>query len=81
MKVGVDGEQVDDLYVLAHLTSLIPQEPEIFENSIRYNITVGTQVTDEKLNSVLHLAAFKDVVDHLPNGLETDIREKGVNLS
>lgn len=79
--VTVDGKREDDMYVFAHHTSLIPQDPEIFENTIKYNITVGIEVADEKLERIMHLAAFKDVVDNLPNGLETDIREKGVNLS
>ena len=38
--LNVDGELYRDLHILAHSTSLIPQDPEIFENTIRYNLTM-----------------------------------------
>ena len=65
-EITIDGTNVDGLHVLAYHTSLIPQDPEIFENTIRYNITVGTEVDDEKLQKALHLAAFDEVVEQLP---------------
>ncbi len=80
-EVTIDDVVVDGLHVLAYHTSLIPQDPEIFENTIKYNITVGTEVSDEKLQKALHLAAFDEVVEQLPKWLESDIREKWVNLS
>lgn len=66
---------------LASITALLPQEPEIFENTVRYNITMGMPSSDEEIDSAIWAAGFRDVVDRLPNGLESDIREKGVNLS
>lgn len=65
-KVKIDKKQINDIHVLASHTSLIPQDPEIFENTIRYNITVGTEVTEANLQKALHLAAFTDVVNDLP---------------
>ena len=65
-EVTIDDVVVDGLHVLAYHTSLIPQDPEIFENTIKYNITVGTEVSDEKLQKALHLAAFDEVVEQLP---------------
>jgi ABC-type multidrug transport system fused ATPase/permease subunit len=62
-------------------TTLIPQDPEIFENTIRYNITVGLDVPQSDLDHAVSLANFSDVIKRLPQGLESDIREKGVNLS
>ncbi|CAG7637231.1 Putative multidrug export ATP-binding/permease protein [Paenibacillus allorhizosphaerae] len=66
---------------LGGITTLIPQEPEIFENTIRYNITMGMLATDEDLLSAIRIAGFGDVLERLPNGLESDVREKGVTLS
>ena len=69
------------LAALSRHTTLIPQEPEIFENSIRYNITTGIKHTDEELHAAIEIASFDNVVKRLDFGTETDIREKGVNLS
>ena len=37
--------------------------------------------TDDEITEVCQIARFSDVVQQLPNGLETNIQEKGVNLS
>lgn len=75
-----DGKAVPFLS-LASTTALIPQEPEIFENTVRYNITMGMPATEEDIQTAIWTAGFSDVVHGLPNGLDSDIREKGVNLS
>ncbi len=66
---------------LNETVTLLPQEPEIFENSILYNITLGLPFPDEQLQEVCHDAHFSEVVSQLPRGLESNIKEKGVNLS
>ncbi|CAI6287063.1 hypothetical protein BG30_09640 [Bacillus subtilis subsp. subtilis] len=66
---------------LSSTTTLIPQEPEIFENTIRYNITMGIPAKEKEVQDAMSLAGFTKVVERLPYGLESDVREKGVNLS
>ncbi|HEV2354399.1 MAG TPA: ABC transporter ATP-binding protein [Puia sp.] len=61
--------------------TLFPQEPEIFENTLAYNITLGLPFTEGEVLQVCDTAHFTEVVRQLPQGLESDIREKGVNLS
>lgn len=61
--------------------TLIPQEPEIFENTIEYNITMDTDQATTKVQECVDLARFTSVVDRLPQGLLTNTAEKGVNLS
>jgi ATP-binding cassette subfamily B protein len=61
--------------------TLFPQEPEIFENTLAYNITLGLPFTEEEIMQVCEAAHFTDVINQLPQRLESDIREKGVNLS
>lgn len=61
--------------------TLIPQEPEIFENTIEYNITLGTEHTKEEIEDDVKLARFESVVEKLPRGFLTNTAEKGVNLS
>lgn len=69
---------------LALITSQVtffPQEPEIFENTIIYNITLGLPVTNSVLQQICRDVHFMDVVEQLPHGFESHIVEKGVNLS
>ncbi|MDI3319322.1 ABC transporter ATP-binding protein [Pinibacter soli] len=61
--------------------TLFPQEPEIFENTISYNITLGLPFSQEEVIEACKSAHFLEVVNNLPEGLSSDIREKGVNLS
>jgi ATP-binding cassette, subfamily B, bacterial len=73
MPVGIDN-------INASVT-LFPQEPEIFENTVLYNITLGLPFTREEVLQVCEDAQFSDVLNKLPQGLDTYIQEKGVNLS
>jgi ATP-binding cassette, subfamily B, bacterial len=61
--------------------SLIPQEPEIFKNTIKYNITLGAKYRKDHINIVSKLACFDKIVNKLPRRYETIVGEKGANLS
>ncbi len=80
--VTCDGEVLPyGLHHINHHTTLIPQHPEIFSDSIRFNVTVGIPCSDDRVLEALRLARLDKVLQRLPNGLETNIAEKGVNLS
>jgi ATP-binding cassette subfamily B protein len=81
VELVVDGQKQASLAPLGGITTLIPQEPEIFENTIRYNITVGLDYPEPAVREALRLSRFDKVVERLDKGLETDVREKGVTLS
>lgn len=81
VRLTVDGRATDDLAPIADTVTLFPQEPEIFENTILYNITLGLPFPETDVREVCQTAHFADVVAQLPNGLDANIREKGVNLS
>jgi ABC-type multidrug transport system fused ATPase/permease subunit len=81
-RVFVDGaESKGKLSALAGITTLMPQDPEIFENTVGYNITMGLEYPDALVEKMIRLSRFDKVLAKLPSGLSTDIREKGVNLS
>jgi ABC-type multidrug transport system fused ATPase/permease subunit len=81
LEINADNKQFDDLEVLSNYVTLFPQEPEIFENTIEYNITLGIPCEREELDAICTATHFKEVVAHLPKGYESNIQEKGVNLS
>jgi ABC-type multidrug transport system fused ATPase/permease subunit len=66
---------------IAESVTLFPQEPEIFENTIEHNITLGLPFGEQEILEVCDTANFIEVVEQLPNGLQSNIMEKGVNLS
>ena len=77
----VDDSENLPLDILAEAVTLFPQDPEIFENTIAYNITLGLPFDSKEIDHVCETAQFKSVVEKLRNGLESNIQEKGVNLS
>jgi ABC-type multidrug transport system fused ATPase/permease subunit len=78
--ISVDGRP-GSFAGIAESTTLFPQEPEIFENTVAYNITLGLPFEDSDVRSVCETADFSETAAQLPRGLESSIQEKGVNLS
>lgn len=66
---------------IADSVILFPQEPEIFENTIEHNITLGLPFEEYDVLEVCDTANFTEVLKQLPHGLQSNIMEKGVNLS
>lgn len=60
----------------------LPQEPSVFDGTIRENLIYGMEVvpTNESLAKALDRARC-DFVEYLSNGLDTEIGERGVRLS
>lgn len=69
------------LQQLAGTTTLMPQDPEIFADTIRFNVTFGMEADEEEMTAAIKMARFDPVLARLPDGLDTNIAEKGVNLS
>ena len=80
-KLTIDGKLVEGVGLITDTVTLFPQEPEIFENTIAYNITLGLPFAEQDIWQVCDTAQFSEVARQLPNGLESNIQEKGVNLS
>ena len=59
----------------------VPQGNTLMSGTIRYNLLLAEpDATDEELQSVLHTACA-DFVNDLPDGLETELGERGGGLS
>lgn len=80
----VDGKDITklNLYSYRKRLAVVPQNTVLFMGSIRENITYGmTEVSDEKLKTVLDAARLTDFVNSLPDGVDTYIEEHGANFS
>ena len=64
--------------------SYVPQDVVIAAGSIRENIALGyplENATDELVMSALEIADLKGFVDGLPQGIETQVGERGAKIS
>ncbi len=78
----IDGKKIRNGFgAISDSISLIPQDPEIFATTIRENITVGVEYTDEHVGVFTDMARLTEVIDRLPKGLDSSVVEKGVNMS
>ena len=61
--------------------SYVPQGNPLMSGTIRYNLQLAKpEATDEELNAVLHTACA-DFVSELPDGIDTELGERGSGLS
>jgi ABC-type multidrug transport system fused ATPase/permease subunit len=61
--------------------SYVPQGNTLMSGTIRYNLQLAKpEATDEELNAVLHTACA-DFVSELPDGIDTELGERGSGLS
>ncbi|WP_125605537.1 ABC transporter transmembrane domain-containing protein [Lapidilactobacillus bayanensis] len=59
----------------------VPQSAYIFNDTIRYNLTLGRDVSDDLLQQVLVRVDLVETIAQLPDGLETVISTSGADLS
>jgi len=78
---GVDLRKVK-LASLGQHIGIVLQEPYLFSGTIEYNLKFGRpQATDEEMIRVSKLVGIHDTITKLERGYDTEIRERGTNLS
>ncbi len=82
-EILVDGINVKEigLDVMRENIALVLQQPKMFNDSLRHNLTLGRDVSDEKLYEALNIAQLESVIKKLTNGLDTQIGKDGIRLS
>jgi len=83
-RVLVDGHDVAGLTLdsLRSAVGIVHQEPVLFSASLRDNVAFGRpQATDEEVLDALAAAVAHDVLEGLPEGLDTVVGEQGYTLS
>jgi len=79
--VEVDGRVQPGVHSLAALATLIPQEADVFEGTVRENLDFGTALPEPALAAALRGSAFDAVLGGLDGGLAYAVAERGSNLS
>ena len=61
---------------------LVLQMPILFNNTLRFNITMGiSHISDDEIFKALQIAQLYDVIEKMSNGLDTIVGKHGVRLS
>ncbi len=81
IEVEVDGVVKPRAFDLASLATLIPQEADVFEGSVRENLDFGTDIGDARIDDAVRGSAFGAVLQTLHGGLEFPVAQRGSNLS
>lgn len=80
-----DGKDVFEDYAgWLHNIGYIPQTINLMDESIRCNVAFGVEeaeIDEDRVWEVLEEAQMKDFIKNLPEGLDTEIGERGVRLS
>ncbi|KQY64816.1 ABC transporter ATP-binding protein [Nocardioides sp. Root140] len=81
--VRIDGTDLRDLDrgELARVLSVVPQTAFMFDDTVRGNITLGGDFTDDEVWDSLRTAQADGFVAGLPHGLDTELGERGTSLS
>lgn len=82
--VTIDGTSLSDFDIASyrHRLGYVPQEPTLFNMSIRDNIRwAGEHATDEDVTEACRLANAVEFIEQLPDGYDTIVGDRGVRLS
>lgn len=78
---GVDVRQVAT-HDLMSAVSFVFQNGKLFHSSLRHNATYGSpNATEEQIQRALDLAQCREIIERLPQGLDTRIGVEGTYLS
>ncbi len=77
---GVSVADIGFEQVREHI-GVVLQNPMLFNESVRHNLTLGAAFDDAALWQVLSIAQLADFVREMPNGLDSMLGRNGVRLS
>ncbi|WP_336293926.1 ABC transporter transmembrane domain-containing protein [Bartonella sp. CB169] len=83
-QIRFDGTEINRLSLkdLRSSISYVPQDVAIFDGTLRDNIVFGTEnITEEKIIDAAKTANAFEFIETLPNGLDTEVGERGTMLS
>jgi ATP-binding cassette, subfamily B, heavy metal transporter len=82
--IFIDGVNIKDVTKsnLRSCIGVVPQEPILFDNTIKFNIAYGHKnPTDKEIAVAVEMANLTGFIKSLPKGYETRVGERGIRLS
>lgn len=83
-EVKVDGVDVRDFTLKSYLSKMayISQEVFLFNDTLKNNLLYGlSEKSEEEINAAIDKSNLRSLVEKLPEGLNTEIGDRGVKLS
>lgn len=77
---GVDVRDIDPAFLMDHVATVF-QDTYLFSDTVRGNISMGRDVTDDEVEAAARAAQCHDFIMALPQGYETRIGSGGARLS
>ncbi len=81
--IKFNGEPADDITfdIIRNHIAVVLQQPILFNDTLRHNLTLGSNYDDLLLWRALEIAQMQDVISQLSEGLDTQIGRSGIRLS
>ena len=81
--IYINGHPIEDVgyEALRDRMAVVLQHPVLFNDTLRHNLTLGADYSDEQLWQALEIAQMSDVTRRLTDGLDTEIGRQGIRLS
>ena len=82
--VTIDGHDLRDITIdsLRRQLGVVPQEPFLFAGTMRDNIAFARpDATDDEVMDAVRRVGLTELIERLPEGVDTPVHERGVSLS
>lgn len=82
--IELGGEDIRGMqsFVLLQQMALVLQEPYLISGTLEDNLRMGKlNASSEEINNVIKAAGLDELINQLPEGLQTKVSEKGSSLS
>ncbi|MDB2276847.1 ABC transporter ATP-binding protein, partial [Halorubrum ezzemoulense] len=83
-EIRANGIPIDEMNIAEwrDRISMVRQDPFIFNDTLRYNLTLGNRdVSEGDLDRVCSIAKVDEFIDELPDGYDSLLGDDGVRLS
>ena len=82
-RILVNGVDINNLKIdsIRARIGFVSQDPFLFFGTIRDNIAYAREASEEEIEEALHAAGAKEFVMNLPEGIDTEVGDRGVKLS
>lgn len=82
-QILIDGVDLRELSLdnLRRRIAIVQQDVFIFSGTVADNIRLGEDFSPERIKEAAHHVSAHEFIQHLPDGFETDVRERGSQIS
>ena len=82
-EILIDGINIKNIKLksLRKIMGLVSQDIFLFHDSVKENLLVGEDLSDEKIKNALDVSYSSEFINKLPKGIDTVIGDRGTRLS